>query len=408
MNRADSTRRSHAASTDLTRRDLLARGGAGLLAAGLAAGCRPSYYGGAGSGGTAMPRVIPTPTAVGPTLAQKIAQMLMIGFRGLELDESNPIVADVRDRGIGSVVLFSYDVVLNSPVRNVASPEQVSALDAALQALAPLPLLIAVDEEGGRVARLDDTHGFPPTLSAQALGEIDDPAYTYAQAAQMARTLAQAGINHNLAPVVDLNTNPDNPVIGKLGRSFSADPAAVIAQARAYIAAHHEQKITTTLKHFPGHGSSRSDSHKGFVDVTDTWQEVELEPYRVLIAEGVVDAVMSAHVFNAKLDPDYPATLSHAVLTGLLRERLGFEGVIFTDDMGMGAITENYGFAEAVVLAVQAGADMLALGNNLVYDPDVAAHTIAILLKAVADGAISEERIDASYARIMALKAKWQ
>lgn len=345
-----------------------------------------------------------------PTLAQKIAQMLMVGFRGLTLDPANPdnpIVADVRDRGIGSTVIFSRDVVLGSPVRNVASPAQLRALNAALQALAPLPLLIAVDQEGGRVARLDASHGFPPTLAAQALGEIGDPAFTYAQATQMAMTLAAAGINHNLAPAVDVNTNPENPVIGKLGRSFSADPMVVTAHARAFIAAHHAYKITTTIKHFPGHGSSRGDSHQGFVDVTNTWQELELEPYRALIAEGMVDAVMSAHVFNAKLDPLYPATLSPAILTGLLRQELGFTGVIITDDMGMGAITTQYGFAEAVVQAVQAGADMLALGNNLVYDPDVAARTITILTQAVADGAISEQRIDASYARILALKGKW-
>ena len=323
------------------------------------------------------------------------------------MDDLNPIVADVRDRGIGGVVLFSYDMVLGNPVRNVASPEQLQALSASLQALATLPLLIAVDQEGGRVARLDEKRGFPPTLAPQVLGEIGDPAYTYAQSAQMAKTLRAAGVNHNLAPAVDLNTNPDNPVIGKMGRSFSADPDVVTAHARAFIAAHHAHKVLTALKHFPGHGSSRADSHKGFVDVTDTWQELELAPYRALIAEGAVDAVMSAHVFNARLDPLFPATLSPAILTGLLREQLGFAGVIITDDMGMGAITAQYGFAEAVVRAVQAGADMLALGNNLMYDPDVAARTIAILTQAVADGHLSEQRIDESYARILALKTKY-
>jgi beta-N-acetylhexosaminidase len=329
------------------------------------------------------------------------------------LDPANPVVTDVRDRGVGSVVLFSRDMVLDSPVRNVASPGQLQALDAALQALAAsasaaIPLMIAIDQEGGRVARLDEQRGFPPTHSAQVLGEIGDLAYTYAQAEQMARTLAAAGINHNLAPAVDLNSNPDSPAIGRLGRSFSADPAVVIDHARAFIVAHRAHKITTTIKHFPGHGSARADSHKGFVDVTDSWQELELEPYRALIAEGAVDAVMSAHVFNARLDPVYPATLSPAILTGLLREQLGFKGVIMTDDMGMKAIAAQYGFAEAVVQAVQAGVDMLTFGNNLEYNPDVVAHAIAILTQAVADGAISEQRIDASYERILALKAKWK
>ncbi|MBP8294298.1 MAG: glycoside hydrolase family 3 [Caldilineaceae bacterium] len=347
------------------------------------------------------------------TLAQKIAQMVMVGFRGLALDPANPVVADVRERGVGSVVLFSRDMVLDSPMRNVASPAQLQALDAALHALAAsssagIPLMIAIDQEGGRVARLDEQRGFPPTQSAQVLGERGDPDYTYARAAEMARTLAAAGINHNLAPAVDLNLNPESPAIGKLGRSFSADPAVVIDHARAFIAAHRAHKITTTIKHFPGHGSARADSHKGFVDVTESWQEVELEPYRALIAEGAVDAVMSAHVFNARLDPVYPATLSPAILTGLLREQLGFTGVIMTDDMGMKAITTQYGFAEAVVQTVLAGADMLTFGNNLAYDPDVASRVIAILTQAVADGIISEQRIAASCARILALKAQWR
>ena len=185
----------------------------------------------------------------------------------------------------------------------------------------------------------------------------------------MAKTLAAAGINHNLAPVVDINSNPANPVIGALGRSFSADPAVVIAQARAFIEAHHAHDVTTTLKHFPGHGSSQADSHLGLVDVSATWQRDELEPYRVLIGEGIVDTVMTAHVFNTQLDPTYPATLSKATITGILRDELGFDGVVITDDMNMQAITSQYGFEQAAVLAVQAGADLLAYGNNLVYDP---------------------------------------
>jgi len=407
-------------SYDWSRRELLVRGGVGVMAIGLAAGCQPAAKVAEGDQSAALltgaTRELPTVTPVpftaaepiaAPSLARKVAQMLMVGFRGTVLDDNNPIVADIRERGIGSVVLFSYDVVLQSPLRNVESPAQVQALNASLQALATIPLLIAVDQEGGKVARLNETHGFPPTFSAQALGDRADVMFTYAQAAQMAKTLAATGINQNLAPAVDVNTNPTNPVIGLLGRSFSGDPASVTAQAHAFIDAHHAHKITTTIKHFPGHGSSRADSHKGFVDITDTWQPLELEPYRVLIAEGIVDTVMTGHVFNAKLDPVYPSTLSKPILTGILREQLGFTGVIITDDMGMKAITDNFGFAEAVVKAVQAGADMLALGNNLSYDPAVAERTIDILVQAVAAGVISEQRIDESYARIMDLKKRW-
>jgi beta-N-acetylhexosaminidase len=347
----------------------------------------------------------PTNDTIG--LRRKLAQMVLVGFRGLTLEADNPIVADVRDRGIGGVALFSYDVALQQWNRNIESPAQVAALNASLQDLAATPLIIAVDQEGGRVARLNERFGFPPTLSAQELGERNDPAFTYEAAAQMARTLKAAGATHNFAPVMDLNTNPDNPIIGAIGRSFSADPTVVIEQAAAFIRAHRDHGITTTLKHFPGHGSSRDDSHLGFVDVTDIWQPVELEPYRHLIAQELVDAVMTAHVFNGQLDPDAVATLSQPIITGILREELGFDGVVFSDDMQMGAIADNYGFEDAVVHTVEAGVDVIAIGNNLAFDPEIATRTIDLLAAAVAEGQLSEARIDASYRRILALKAKW-
>lgn len=393
----------------LTRRQLLAAGG--IAAAALVAGCQPMVPTAPAAtpipaAATPMPTV--PPAADEPDLRQKLAQMVLVGFRGTTLDPDNPIVADIRDRSIGGAVLFSRDVALGSPVRNVESPEQVAALDAALAALATAtPLMIAVDQEGGKVARLNDAHGFPPTISAQAMGDQNDPAFTYDVARKMAQTLKDAGINHNFAPVVDVNTNPDNPVIGAIGRSFSADPAVVAEQAAAFIRGHHDVGITTTLKHFPGHGSSRGDTHAGFVDVTDTWQPLELDPYRTLIAEGLVDSVMTAHVFNGKLDPNTVATLSRPIIIGILREELGFDGVVFSDDMQMGAIADNYGFEEAVVGTVAAGVDVVTVGNNLEYDPDVAARIVDILAAAVADGRLSEERIDESYRRILALKAKW-
>ncbi|WP_297640786.1 glycoside hydrolase family 3 protein [Caldilinea sp.] len=398
-----------------TRRQVLAAGA--VLAWSLAGGCRqeapsPQQPKPAPPTTTASPES-PTPTAAPPvpeerTLRRKLAQMVLVGFRGLRLDSANPIVADVRERGLGGVILFSYDAALQSPLRNVESPQQVAALTAELQAMAETPLIVAVDQEGGLVARLDERHGFPSTLSAQALGERNDPAFTYAVAEQMARTLRSVGVNHNFAPVVDLNLNPDNPIIGALGRSFSADPDVVTAQAAAFIRGHRAHGVTTTLKHFPGHGSSRDDSHLGFVDVTDAWRAVELEPYRRLIAEGLVDSIMTAHVFNARLDPDHVATLSPAILTGLLREEMGFDGVIVSDDMQMGAIAHVYGFEEAVVQSVIAGVDVIAIGNNLTYDPDVAGRVIDVLTTAVQDGRLSLERIDASIRRIDALKAKWK
>ncbi len=369
-----------------------------------AAGRLPTAIPQAHAVATAVPAGI---AGVSLTLEDKLAQMIMVGFRGARAVPADPIVADVAQRGVGAVVLFNYDVALGSAQRNIESPAQLAHLTADLQAQARIPLLIAADQEGGRVARLDPAHGFAPSLQAQELGERSDPAFTYAQAERMAKELAAAGINHNLAPVVDLNSNPAGPAIGALGRSFSADPAVVIAQAQAFIDAHHAHAITTTLKHFPGHGSAQADSHLGLVDVSNTWQPNELAPYRSLIGQGAVDSVMTAHVFNVRLDPDYPATLSQATINGLLRDELGFSGVVITDDMNMQAVAGQYGFAEAAVLAVQAGADLLAYGNNLVYDPDVAQRALVALLAAVKRGEISEERVEASYVRILALKSKW-
>jgi beta-N-acetylhexosaminidase len=266
---------------------------------------------------------------------------------------------------------------------------------------------VAIDEEGGRVARLDERHGFPPTMSHQQLGRLDDLAKTHEQAAAMATTLSGVGVNLNLAPVVDLCANPDNPIIARYERCFAADPAVVANHALEFIRAHHEQGVLCTLKHFPGHGSSREDSHLGLVDVSETWSEVELEPYRQIIGEGLADAVMTAHVFNARLDPEYPATLSTAAITGLLREKLGYDDVVISDDLQMGAIDQHYGFEAAIGRAIEAGVDVLVFANNSSrYDEGVAARAVAAIKGLVAAGTIGEARIDESYRRIQRLKAR--
>ena len=335
-----------------------------------------------------------------------IGQMFMVGFRGLTVDKDHPIVRDIQQRHLGSVVLFDYDVPNGEFVRNIESPEQVKVLNEALQAAAQVPLLIATDQEGGLVARLSERFGFPATLSAQALGEIDDVQQTFDHARQMARTLKSVGINQNLAPVVDVNVNPESPAIGAYERSFSADPQKVIEQASAFIRAHHEENILTTLKHFPGHGSARDDSHRGFVDVTETWSPIELKPYAALIAEGLADAIMTAHIFNKKWDDTDPATLSTAVITDILRKELGYDGVVISDDLQMGAIREFYTFEAAIQKSLEAGVDILAIANNSVYEEDVMQRGVAVVQGLVSTGAITRDRIERSYQRIQALKSR--
>lgn len=336
-----------------------------------------------------------------PTLDEKLGAMIVAGFTGQTASPSDQVGLDIQQRHLGGVALFDY-LVAGSP-RNIASPSQLAALTAQLQSLDSAPLLIGTDEEGGEVARLDETYGFPPTVSAEYLGNLNDPTLTYQYAAQMAQTMRAAGLNINFAPDVDLNVNPDNPVIGSLERSFSADPDIVTSMAEAFIRAHHDNGMLTTLKHFPGHGSSTADSHLGFVDVTDTWSAVELEPFRNIVAAGMADMIMTAHIFNAHLDSDYPATLSKATITGILRGQLGWDGVVSTDAMEMGAISDNYGFEQAIGLAINAGADILLYGND---GDDVIPRVLTALHGFIDDGTITEARIDQSWARIQALKAR--
>ncbi|ADU63670.1 MAG: glycoside hydrolase family 3 [Proteobacteria bacterium] len=342
-------------------------------------------------------------TSASQDLDAMIGQMLMAGFRGFTVDEQSPIVRDIRERNLGGVVLFDYDVALASPNRNIDTPAQVARLTAALAGFATTPLLVAVDQEGGRVQRLKPARGFTGSPSAKELGVMDDAAIK-AAGAGVGATLRQAGFNLDFAPVADVDVNPDSPAIGRLGRSFSADPARVGRCAGLFLAGLASQGVTGCLKHFPGHGSAGTDSHLGVTDVTATWTSDEMKPYRMLIEQGAARMIMTGHIFNARLDPDHPATLSHATITTLLRGELGFDGVIITDDMDMKAITERYGRDEAVRLAIEAGADILLFGNNLTYDPDVVRQTHALIKAMVRDGVISQTRIRQSHDRIMRLK----
>lgn len=336
----------------------------------------------------------------------KIGQMLNIGFRGISLSDSNHIVRDIKQYHLGGVTLFDYDVPKDTALRNIKSPEQLKQLVHDLQDLSPTPLFIAIDQEGGKVARLKPKYGFPPSVSAQYLGRLNNIDSTRFYARRTGETLSNLGINVNLAPVVDLNLNPQNPVIGGIERSFSKSPQTVIKHASAYIQTLHNHDILTVLKHFPGHGSSKKDSHKGVVDVTDTWSPKELIPYRALIDSGRADMIMTAHIFNSKWDSTYPATLSKNVITGMLRKKLGFNGIIRSDDLMMGAIRNEYDLRTIIKQALLAGVDVLSFANNSVYDPEIVPKAHNIIKNMVKEGIISRDRIEASYRRIMRTKER--
>jgi beta-N-acetylhexosaminidase len=394
----------------LSRRAFLKRaaiGGVGLVAAACGvevatpSSTAPSM---AASPPVMTPSPIPTPAAspVAP-LRDKIARLLLVGFRGTTADEAAATVADIRERNLGGVLLFNVDQPTGG-FRNVVDPEQVAALTAGLQDAAGGDLIIATDQEGGRVARLDERHGFPATRSAAELGRIGDPDVTRQAARALAETLRAAGVNLNLAPVADLNLNPDNPAIGALDRSFGADTAAVVAHVQAFIAGHRDVGVGTAVKHFPGQGSATADTHAGFVDVSDTWSRTELEPFARIVADGTAGAVMTAHIFAAQLDPDVPATLSPAVIGSLLRGELGFDGVVISDDLQMGAIREQFGYEDSLLRALRAGVDLLLIANQQLFVPDVVERTITAIEGFVTDGSLSVAVIDDAEARVGSLR----
>jgi beta-N-acetylhexosaminidase len=343
---------------------------------------------------------IESKSQVRDSLDIKIGQMILIGFPKGEVDPD--VLREVREGKVGSLIVFEKNI----PARN--SFVELKKITWTYQQAAPLPLLICIDQEGGRVNRLKDKYGFPKSITAEAMGKSStlDSVRFYSEAT--ATTLAGLGINVNFAPVVDLRSNPNNPIIAKVGRSFSANEDSVTLMAKEVIRQHRKYGVLTSLKHFPGHGSSKEDTHKGITDVTNTWEERELKPYKLLIDSGYVDAVMTSHIVNKKLEPDgLPGTLSDDVLTGLLRNQLHFNGVIFSDDMQMHAITKYYGLEEAIRLAVNAGVDIMTFSNNIAGSDERTVNKVhAIIRKMVDSGEIKKERIDQSYRRVMTLKKK--
>lgn len=331
----------------------------------------------------------------------KIGQMILIGMPRAEVD---PLVLDeVRKGKVGALILFEKNI----PNRPNAFAS-VKKMTWTYQKAASIPLFICIDQEGGKVNRLKEKYGFTRSVSAAMLGKAGslDSVRFYSEA--MAATLAGLGINVNFAPCVDLAANPDNPVIVKPERSYSANADTVAMLAKEVIEQHRRYGVITALKHFPGHGSSKDDTHFGVADVTNTWAEEELKPYQILISGGYADGVMTSHIVNKKLDSKgYPGTLSKEILDGILRKRLGYTGVVFSDDMQMQAIAKNYGLEETIRLAINAGVDIMCFSNNIQGSEERTVDKVhSIIKKLVATGQITPQRIDESFQRIVQLKAK--
>ncbi|MGO8104159.1 glycoside hydrolase family 3 N-terminal domain-containing protein [Rhizobium leguminosarum] len=356
-----------------------------------------------GSAGGLEEKPRPQGSKIGDDLLRRmIGQMVLVGFVGSkQRDGGFQTVAQQAGKGRLAGVLYLG--------RNIRTLDGVRAMNEALQAAAAgLPLLVAVDQEGGRIERLTKAVGFHEMPSAASVAQSMTPEEAQARYKQMAMRLAGLGINLNLGPVVDLNTNPNNPIIGRLGRSFSADGEKTTEYGRAFVKGHRQAGVLTALKHFPGHGSSVGDTHKEVVDVSDTWKESELVPYEQLIDSGDADMVMSAHVINRNIPGagSTPASMSPATLVGLLRKKLRFKGVIISDDLQMGAIAGTMGFDDTVMHAVMAGNDILVFANDKHPDPTIPDRVSDLLVVEARANPALMRRIQESYGRVVRLKSK--
>ena len=339
-------------------------------------------------------------------LRRYAAGMLMVGFKGDSVTEDCDAARYVRDLKVGAIVLFDIDVTGDATLgsRNITSKERLTRMTAQLQAWADYPLIIATDQEGGRVARLKPQYGFLPTVTAEYLGTCDNEDTTRYYASRLAREMHECGVNVNLAPVVDV-LNHDCAAVGHYQRCFSMEPEVIARHAGWFIEENHRQGVLCTLKHFPGHGNAIDDSHYGFVDVSSNWTPRELEPFRILIDAGQVDLIMTAHLFNSNIDDEYPATLSAKTINGLLRGELGFQGVVVTDDIYMQAIRNNYSIPRALELAINAGADLICAGNNIStgFEADRPFKLVDMIVSSVKEGRIPWQRLQESHDRVSAL-----
>lgn len=339
-----------------------------------------------------------------PALDRMLGAMLMFGFRGASLPHGDNFLNYISKGDIAGFIIFDKDVTSGAP-RNVKSPEQLKNLCSEIIKAAPGPVFIGVDQEGGQVRRLKPAKGFMDLPSAQAMGQgnIHD---TMAMGEKLGAELKGLGINVDLAPVVDVDTNPFNPAIGKLGRAFSPDATLAAAHALAFGRGLARQGVIPVLKHFPGQGCAQKDSHLEAMDVGQCWNaDVDLLPYAEIFKAGWPGMVMVGHISHKELDSSLPASLSKNIVTGLLRKGLGWQGVVISDDLQMKAASQGRDLKETIFLAIDAGTDILLFGNNLEWDAELPQKVLDALHSLVAEKRISEERIRESWERISGLHA---
>jgi len=325
----------------------------------------------------------------------QIANMFILGFYG----NANSICSDLK-RGLGGVIIFKKSPIKRGAYKNFSSPQSLKELTKNLKNCNN-KVLIAIDQEGGLVQRLKFNNIYPKAALVAKRGEN----YAKKIYTQMAKELKSYGINYNLAPVADLAINPKNRVIKGFGRSYGSDYKEVIKYDKIFIKAMQKYNIATALKHFPGHGSSIADTHKGFVDVTNFWQEIELKPFIAL--KNYTNSIMVAHIFNKKLDSKYPASLSKNVINNLLRKKIKFNKVVISDDLQMGAIAKNYSLKEVIKRSINSGVDIMLFANQVHKNGVVKLNELINIVKELLNSKqIDESLIKAANLRINALKAE--
>lgn len=339
------------------------------------------------------------------SLREKVGQLFIVRPEALAKNSNaetapatdrvdDAVISRIEEYPVGGIALFS---------RNITSAEQLPMFISDLQSSSKYPFFIAVDEEGGRVARIANSDFFNVASykSMEDIGKSGDASKAEEVGRQIGLYLKELGFNLDFAPVADTNTNPQNIVIGD--RSYGSDPALVACMVSAQLDGMHDSGIMGTLKHFPGHGDTKDDTHSGYVSIEKTWDELkecELVPFITALPKA--DMVMVSHITAVNVTSDkLPTSMSETMITGKLRNELGYDGVIITDAMAMGAVADNYTSAEAAVTAVKAGVDIVLMPLNL----DEAFNGV---MNAVTDGEISMERLDESVMRILKLKARYK
>ncbi|MEQ9091692.1 MAG: glycoside hydrolase family 3 N-terminal domain-containing protein [Balneola sp.] len=327
---------------------------------------------------------------------KQLGQMLVVGFRGTEIDSESPIVRDIKERNLGGVILYSYDYLKHSYKRNIESPDQLLQLNSALVGYSINPPFISVEHDGNEHSALHNL--YPDIENIFKQNSFSDTLKVINNSRRFAQEFMVVGINTNLHPRLDLKTEESSNAA-----LISSDPQKVTEISNLILDEYDTEKLLSVPKYFPGY-SSDYHSTDSSDNVSEVWSEQFLAPYKNLFEQRTIRAIQISHANNANIDSIWPGTFSHSTVSGLLRDSLGFEGVVFSDDLQKPIITSNYDLETTILQSLNAGVDVLVFGNNHEYDPEIASKAIQIIQKLLREGKIQPETIQQALERIDQLK----